>query len=145
MTSLYDAAGDVFQEIADALHARCLADPELNHPFSHADQNPEHVPRLGWYLAEVCGGPASYTQAGGDHTLVLRMHAGEGEMDELGDRFVACFVLALADVGVPSDVREPLALCMRQATDQTLLYPHDRSAVPADQPMPRWTWTGIEF
>ena len=28
---------------AAALHARCLADPELNHPFSHPGQNPQHV------------------------------------------------------------------------------------------------------
>ena len=53
--TLYEFAGgeQAFEPFAVALHARCLADPELNHPFSHADQNPEHVPRLAAYLARA--------------------------------------------------------------------------------------------
>lgn len=143
MSTLYEESGDVFFAVASALHDRCLADPELNHPFSHADQNPEHITRLGWYLAEVCGGPPLYTAAGGDHSSVLRMHAGEGPMGDLGDRFVACFAGALSDVGVAGDVREALVRCMRQATDESVSYPTSSDDVPADLPMPRWTRDGI--
>ncbi|HET8953023.1 MAG TPA: hypothetical protein VFN44_21040, partial [Solirubrobacteraceae bacterium] len=35
--------------LARAHHARCLADPELNHPISHSDLHPEHVERLAAY------------------------------------------------------------------------------------------------
>lgn len=143
MSTLYEETGDVFFSVAEALHARCLADPELNHPFSHADQNPEHVTRLGWYLAEVCGGPALFSAAGGDHSGVLRMHAGNGDMADLGDRFVACFAGALADAGVPLGAHEPLVRCMRQATDESVSYPSSAEDVPASLPMPRWTRAGI--
>ena len=46
--TLYEFAGGepAFLALAAAHHARCLADPELNHPFSHADLNPAHVQRL---------------------------------------------------------------------------------------------------
>ena len=59
--TLYEFAGGekAFAPFAAALHARCLADPELNHPFSHPGQNPLHVERLAAYLAEAMGGPPS--------------------------------------------------------------------------------------
>lgn len=39
MTTIYEAAGgiEVFARLAAATHRRCLADPELNHPFAHPD------------------------------------------------------------------------------------------------------------
>jgi hemoglobin len=44
------AGGDAaFLALARAHHARCLADPELNHPFSHPDQHPQHLERLAAY------------------------------------------------------------------------------------------------
>ncbi len=90
--SLYEFAGGepAFLALATAHHARCLADPELNHPFSHDDQHPQHVERLAAYWAEVMGGPPAYSQSCGDHSGVLQMHAGNGgSMDDLGDRFLA--------------------------------------------------------
>src|SRR6185436_17617144 len=60
--TLYEFAGgdDAFLALATAHHARCLADPELNHPFSHPDQHPQHVERLAAYWAEVLGGPPRF-------------------------------------------------------------------------------------
>ena len=39
--TLYEFAGgqQAFETFAAALHARCLADRELNHPFSHPDDS----------------------------------------------------------------------------------------------------------
>ena len=78
-----------------------LADPELNHPFSHEDQHPQHVERLAAYWAEVLGGPAVYSESCGDESGVLAMHAGNGEMGDLGERFLDCFVKAMDDAGLP--------------------------------------------
>ena len=46
--TLYEYAGGepAILALATAHHARCLADPELNHPFSHPDQHPQHIERL---------------------------------------------------------------------------------------------------
>src|SRR5689334_705496 len=62
--SLYEFAGGApaLERLVEAHHARCLADPELNHPFSHSDGNPEHLPRLAAYWGEVLGGPPVYSQ-----------------------------------------------------------------------------------
>src|SRR3954469_5787140 len=94
--TLFDFAGGepAFRDLAAAHHARCLADPELNHPFSHSDLDPRHVERLAAYWAEVMGGPPDYSRECGDQTGLLQMHAGNGDMGDLGRRFVACFVAA---------------------------------------------------
>src|SRR5580704_7815558 len=80
--TLFEFAGgeSAFLALAAAHHARCLADPELNHPFSHPGQHPLHVSRLAAYWGEVLGGPPRYSQECGDHSKVLVMHAGNGDM-----------------------------------------------------------------
>lgn len=145
--TLYEFAGgdDAFLALARAHHARCLADPELNHPFSHADQHPQHVERLAAYWAEVLGGPPTFSQACNDESGVLHMHAGNGDMSDLGERFLGCFVLAMDDAGLPDDTafRDAMRGYMRWAVDNVLSY-EERSDVPAGAPMPRWGWDGLE-
>jgi hemoglobin len=50
-TTLFEFAGGkpAFLSLAAAHHARCLEDPELNHPFSHPGQHPHYVERLAAY------------------------------------------------------------------------------------------------
>src|SRR6185312_86309 len=83
--SLYDFAGgdSAFLALATPHHARCLADPELNHPFSHPGQHPRHVERLAAYWAEVMGGPPVYSRSCGDQSGLLHMHSGNGDMTDL--------------------------------------------------------------
>lgn len=147
--SLFEFAGGepAFLALAAAHHARCLADPELNHPFSHDDQHPQHVQRLAAYWAQALGGPPAYTQAcGGDHSGVLRMHAGNGDMGDLGERFVRCFDQAADDAGLPDDpeFRAALHAYMRWAVDDVLVYSPQDAVVPAGAEMPRWGWDGLQ-
>jgi hemoglobin len=146
--TLYEFAGGdaAFLALARAHHARCLADPELNHPFSHDDQHPQHVERLAAYWAEVMGGPAAYSQTCGDESGVLTMHAGNGDMGDLGERFLACFVLALDDADLPADpvFREAMRAYMRWAVDNVLSYSPEDASVPPRVAMPRWDWDGLQ-
>src|SRR6266550_2774770 len=145
--TLFEFAGGeaAFLALASAHHARCLADPELNHPFSHVDQHPQHVERLAAYWGEVLGGPPTYSRTCGDESGVLRMHARNGDMGDLGERFLDCFVLALDDVGLPADptFREAMRAYMRWAVDNVLAYSPVGSVVPVGMPMPRWGWGGL--
>ncbi len=146
--TLFEFAGgtDAFRALAQAHHARCLADPELNHPFSHRDQHPQHVERLGAYWAEVMGGPPTFTAECGDQSTVLVMHAGHGDMSDLGERFLACFVAALDDVDMPDDpdFRAAMRDYMRWAVDDVLSHSDDRDTIPRAMTTPRWSWTGLQ-
>ena len=59
--TLFELAGGerAFLALAAAHHARCLRDPELNHPFSHPGQHPQHVERLAAYWDGLQAGPPS--------------------------------------------------------------------------------------
>jgi hemoglobin len=133
--------------LAHAHHARCLADPYLNHPFSHADQHPQHVERLAAYWAEVMGGPPTFSSTCGDESSVLTLHAGNGEMGDLPERFFDCFVLALDDAELPSDsdFRAAMQAYMRWAVDNVMTYAPQGAVVPSGLPMPRWDWDGLQL
>jgi hemoglobin len=146
--TLFDFAGGetAFLALATAHHARCLADPELNHPFSHEDQNPQHIERLAAYWAEVMGGPASYTGSMGDQTSLLVMHSGNGDITDLGRRFVTCFVQAMDDAALPADpdFRAAMTDYMRWAVDDVLLYSDPGAPVPRGVAIPHWSWDGLQ-
>ncbi|HEY3606134.1 MAG TPA: group II truncated hemoglobin [Pseudonocardiaceae bacterium] len=144
--TLFEFAGGApaFLALATAHHARCLADPELNHPFSHPGQHPEHVERLAAYWGEVLGGPPRYSQECGDHSMVLVMHAGNGDISDLGLRFVECFVVAMDDASLPDDpaFRAAMRAYMQSAVAEVALSYPEGGAVPTDLPMPHWSWDG---
>lgn len=144
--SVYDAAGGSagLLALAHAWHLRCLADPVVSHAFSHPGQHPRHTERLAAYWAEQLGGPAAYTGGLGDHSHVLRLHAGNGEHQEMDERAQQCFALALDDAGVPDDerLRATLTAWFRWATDAMAAYPDSPDDVPGALPLPRWSWDG---
>lgn len=145
MGTLFEHAGGeaALLRLAQAHHARCLADPELSHPFSHDDLDPQHVQRLAAYWTQVLGGPPAYTALGGTQRQVLELHAGNGDLGDLGERFLACFLLALDDAGLPGDppFREALRAYMVAAVADVALG-HPDGVVPGDPEVPRWDWAG---
>jgi hemoglobin len=146
--TLFEFAGGepAFLALAAAHHARCIEDPELNHPFSHEGQNPKHIERLAAYWAEVMGGPPAYSQACGDQSTILRMHAGNGDMTDLGERFIRCFARAADDAELPADpeFRAALHAYMCWAVNDVLVYSPRDAVVPEGAAMPRWGWDGLE-
>jgi hemoglobin len=133
-----------FLALATAHHERCLADPVLQHPFSHGG-HPQHIERLGHYWAEVFGGPDLFSQESEGQTGLLGLHAGMEAQDDLGDRFVACFVHAIDDAHLPDDAdfRRVLRHYMEWAVRDVHTYNPRGSTVPVGLAVPRWTWDGL--
>ena len=144
---MFEFAGGepAFLALAAAHHQRCLDDPVLNHPFSHPG-HPEHVQRLASYWAEVFGGPPRYSQSCGGQSAMLGLHASTGAEADLGNRFVACFVKAADDAGLPDDpeFRSALRSYMEWAVSQVMSYSPIGATVPSNLPVPRWSWDGLQ-
>jgi hemoglobin len=144
---MFEFAGgeDAFLALAGAHHRRCLEDPVLNHPFSHPGR-PDHIERLARYWAEVFGGPARYTESFGGHSAMLGIHAGQGAGEDLGGRFVRCFVQAADDAGLPDDpeFRDGLRAYMEWAVAEVLAYSPPGTSAGGGLYMPRWEWHGLE-
>jgi len=145
--SIFEFAGGspAFLALAVAHHERCLQDPVLNHPFSHPG-HPRHVERLAAYWAEVFGGTRTFSQSCGGHSGMLNIHAGQGAEQDLGERFVECFVQAADDAGLPDDpdFRGSLRAYMEWAVRDVLAYSPQGTTVPEDLAVPGWSWDGLE-
>lgn len=144
--TIFEAAGGsrAFLNLAAAWHQRCLQDPVVSHAFSHPGQHPRHVERLAAYWAEALGGPPTYTESMGTESMVVRMHAGNGEHQEMDDRAQICFAQALDDAGVPDDDRLRTALkdYFRWATTALAARPESADGVPEGLALARWSWDG---
>jgi hemoglobin len=148
MQSVYDAAGghDGLLRLAHAWHARVMADEVVSHAFSHGF-HPDHSERLAAYWAEALGGPTTYSDSYGSESSVVRMHSGNGPHEEMDRRAVACFDQALTDIGLTA--HDPLRAVLHDyfawATTTTMSqYHHSADDVPADLPIPRWSWDGLQ-
>ena len=147
MESVYEAAGgqDGLMRLADAWHARVMADEVVSHAFSHG-YHPEHTQRLAAYWAEALGGPTTYSDTYGDETFVVRMHTGNGPHEEMNRRAISCFDQALSDVGISEQdqVRGVLHDYFAWATTTTMYGYHESADdVPDGLRIPRWSWDGL--
>jgi hemoglobin len=145
MQTVYDAAGGAngLFRLANAWHARVMADEVVSHAFSHGF-HPEHSQRLAAYWGESLGGPTTFTDCYGDQTSVVRLHSGNGQHAEMDQRAIVCFDQALTDVGLAQDrVGRVLHDYFAWATT-TVMSQYHRSAddVPDGLRIPRWSWDG---
>ena len=146
MRTVYEAAGgsDGLRRLAEAWHARVLADDVVSHPFSHGVR-PDHTDRLAAYWSEALGGPSTYSGQYGDETAVVRRHSGNGVHEDMDRRAIACFDLALEDAGFASDdaLRQVLHDYFVWATTTAMArYPDSPEDVPDGLTIPRWSWDG---
>lgn len=148
MQSVYGAAGgdEGLLRLAEAWHSRVMADEVVSHAFSHGF-HPQHSERLAAYWAEALGGPNRYSATCGDETSVVRMHSGNGPHEEMDRRAIACFDLALQDVGLAAD--EPLRTALHgyfawAVTTTMSRYQESADDVPEGLSIPRWSWDGLQ-
>lgn len=145
MTSLYEHAGgdEGLHRLEELFYSKVLADPLLQPLFG--DGQPHHVEHLTWFTAESFGGPDRFTRNLGFAHLV-DVHRGLEITDEQRARFVALYLEAVDEAGLPDD--KPFRDAVRShvefgagvaqqnshATTDAELYPLDR--------VPLWEWDG---
>jgi hemoglobin len=147
VSTVYEAAGgdEGLVRLATAWHARVMADEVVSHAFLHGFR-PDHTRRLAAYWAEALGGPATYSDALGDETSVVRMHSGNGPHEDMNRRAIDRFDEALSDAGFAADepVRQVLLDYFTWATTTTMSRYHDSADdVPDGLSIPRWSWDGL--
>jgi hemoglobin len=80
----------------------------------------------------------------GDETGVLRLHAGNGEHLEMDRLAVACFDVALTDVGISEDpLRAVLHDYFEWSTTRMAEHPDSPDTVPDRVSLPKWSWDGL--
>jgi hemoglobin len=74
------------------------------------------------------------------------MHCGKGDLTDLNRRFVACFVQAIDDAGLPdeADFRTAMREYLEWAVGEVSGRSDGDAPVPVDAPPPRWSWDGVQ-
>jgi hemoglobin len=143
MASIYEHAGGeaALHRLEEIFYDKVLADPILNQQFH--SRIPTHVDHLTDFTAESFGGPGRFTRELG-FRYIIEVHRGLKITDEQRQRFVALYLQALDDAGLPAD--EPFREAVRshaefgsRVAQQNSWAETDADLHPIRQ-VPRWDW-----
>lgn len=140
--TLYEWAGgtDAFVRLCEAFYRLVVADELLAPLFSR--MAPDHAKHVATWLAEVFGGPATYTAERGGYPTMLRHHLGMGITERQRRRWVNLMMDAADEVGLPDDPEFRAAFVGYVEWGTRLALANSQpGAVPVRQaPVPRWGW-----
>ena len=141
--SLYDHAGgdQALHRLEELFYDKALADPLLRRLFS--ERVPTHVDHLTWFTAESFGGPDRFTRNLG-FEYIIDVHRHLEISDEERDRFVALYLEALDEAGLPDD--EPFRQAVREHVEFGSKVAQQNSRAETDSELhpirevPHWQW-----
>jgi hemoglobin len=145
MPTLFEHAGgeDGLHRLEQTFYDSVLRDPLLQPLFGGGQ--PQHVEHLTMFTAESFGGPDRFTRELGFAHLI-DVHRGLAITEEQRQRFVALYMAALDDAGMPDD--EPFRAAVREHVEfgshvamQNSRARNDAELNPLRE-VPRWTWDG---
>ena len=125
--------------LAHAWHERAMADPVVEHAFSHGFRA-DHSERLAAYLGEALGGPPTYSTTMASETEVQRIHAGNGVHPEMDEHAISTWVEAVDDLGFQDPLRRSLIDYWTQGVRRMSEHPDTPDTVPSGLAVPRWDW-----
>jgi hemoglobin len=142
--SLYEHAGgdDGLHRLEERFYDKALADPVLRRLF--AERVPTHVDHLTWFTAESFGGPDRFTRLlGFQHIIDVHRHLKI--TDEERERFVALYLEALDEAGLPEDARFRRAVHEHVEFGADVAQRNSLAETDADlhpiRAVPLWNWS----
>ena len=141
--TLYEHAGgdQALHRLEELFYAKALTDPILKPLFSKRVAT--HVDHLTWFTAESFGGPDRFThKLGFQHIIDIHRHLRI--TDEQRDRFVALYLEALEEAGLPND--QPFRQAVREHVEFGARVAQQNSWAETDaelhpiREVPRWQW-----
>ena len=147
--SLYDWAGGApaFEKLTGIFYRHVLGEPLLRPLFEHMP--PEHSHRVAMWIAEVFGGPKSYSrQFGKDtaHPHMMSRHLGLDITEQQRFCWVETMLKSADEAGFPSDpeFRSAFVAYMEWGTRIALIMSQPDMKVPEKSPMPKWGWGEVK-
>jgi len=140
--TVYEWAGGAgaFERLTKAFYVRVRADELVGPLFANMpEDHPHHV---ALWLAEVFGGPATYTEQHGGYPHMLSKHKGLAITEEQRARWAQLIGLAADDAGLPADpeFRSAFMAYVEWGTRIALGNSRPGAEPPPRAPVPRWGW-----
>ena len=125
-------------------YERVAQDPLLAPVF--ARMSPEHAAHVSAFVAEVFGGPPSYSQQHGGHPNMIRHHLGRALDEPKRKRWVDLLCACADERGVPDDpeFRSAFVAYLEWGSRLAVINSQPGAEVDAEQPMPKWGWGEVK-
>ena len=132
------------EHLLEVFYARVPGDPVLAALF--ATMSPEHVKHVTAFVAEVFGGPKTYSDHHGGHGNMIRHHAGRALTEQQRARWMALLLQCADEVGVPNDpeFRSAFVAYLEWGTRLAVINSGPGADVTSNTPMPRWGWGEVK-
>lgn len=118
-----------------------VLEDELLEPLFR-DMDPGHFRYVAMFIAEVFGGPRSYSDLRGGHANMIRKHVGKGISEEQRRRWVGLLLATADEVGIPDDpeFRSAFVAYIEWGSRLAVINSQPEAAPEEDLPMPEWGW-----
>ncbi len=140
--SLYEWAGGTpaLERLTDAFYREVLKDDLLEPLFGQ--MSPDHPRFVAMWLAEVFGGPNTYTTERGGYPNMLAHHLGKAITEPQRRRWISLLTDAADEVGLPDDPEFRAAFMSYIEWGTRLAKANSQpDAAPFPQaPVPHWGW-----
>jgi len=141
--SLYEWMGgaETFDKLFTTFYQKVLNDDLLSPLFKN--MSPEHVKRVSDFVAEVFGGPKSYTSEDeGSHAAMVGKHIGKMLTEEKRQRWMQLLLQTADEIGLKSDpeFRSAFVGYFEWGTRLAIINSHLTENPITHEPMPTWGW-----
>jgi hemoglobin len=144
--TLYEWMGGApaLERLIAAFYAAVANDAQLGPVF--ARMSPTHASHVAAFLAEVFGGPTTYSEEHGGHAAMVRHHLGRSLSDAQRKRWVELLLETADQLGVPADpeFRSALVGYLEWGSRLAVINSQPGAAAVEDAPMPRWGWGEVK-
>ena len=141
--TLYEWAGGmpVFEKLTAIFYKKVLQDKLLEPVFKH--MSPQHQMHVAHFIAEVFGGPTTYTSEDGNHFKMIQKHLGKHLTEQHRKRWVQLLLETADEIKLPDDpeFRSALVAYLEWGTRIAVLNSNDANfTMNPEEPMPKWGW-----
>ena len=134
----------VLERLFDTFYKRVPQDPLLEPVFAH--MSADHVKHVAAFVAEIFGGPKTYSQQYGGHPNMVRRHLGRMLTEEQRVRWMRLLLECADEVGVPTDpeFRSALVGYLEWGSRLAVINSNSAEGPGAESPMPSWGWGEVK-
>lgn len=140
--SLFEWAGGMpaLDRLTARFYQRVKEHEVLREVFAHMDAHHPHF--VAQFLAEVLGGPTTYSEERGGHPHMIRQHLARHLSEGQRKAWMALLLDTADEVGMPDDpeFRSALVAYIEWGSRLAVINSQPDVVAEQDQPMPKWNW-----
>jgi hemoglobin len=132
------------ERLMRTFYDRVPADPLLAPVFDQ--MSPDHVEHVAAFIAEVFGGPKTYSVRHGGHSNMIHHHVGRALTEAQRKRWIALLLECADELGVPADpeFRSAFVAYVEWGTRLAVINSQPGADVTTEAPMPAWGWGEVK-